>query len=211
MKHQKVAYDDYDDGETYTNLTLLVWGDAAIIRKEVEANTQEDVWADVLEDVPVDLIDAEKTIRECLAMGSLQVLADYDRRIMSRVSSMSCKVLLLGKAMNNECCEERIGVASGIIRTDDEELPLVVRKIKSVFRSDLELAAGTGLLPLPLFVIMRIIAQRWRGDVQAIEGINNIIKSITTLCPGIEMNLLDARVASRKKLGLGSRAARVTR
>ena len=131
-------------------------------------------------------------------MGSLQVLADYDRRIISRVSSMSCKVLLLGKAMNNECCEERIGVASEIIRTDDEELPLVVRKIKLMFRSDLELAAGTGLLALPLFVIMRIIAQRWRGDVQAIEGINNIIKSITTLCPGIEMNLLDARVASRK-------------
>ena len=55
------------------------------------------------------------------------------------------------------------------------------------------------------------LCMSWRGDVQEIEGTNNLVQLATKTAPGISLALLDARVSLRKSAGLGSTATRCTR
>ena len=51
----------------------------------------------------------------------------------------------------------------------------------------------------------------WRGDVQEIEGINNMVQMWWKIAPRMSDPLMDARVGNRKDFGLGSKATRVNR
>ena len=52
---------------------------------------------------------------------------------------------------------------------------------------------------------LSLVTTTWKMDVQEIEGVNNLLQSVARKCPNISLALLDARVALRKLLGLGSR------
>jgi hypothetical protein len=64
---------------------------------------------------------------------------------------------------------------------------------------------------VPLYTLMRLVALRWHAHVQEIEGINNIIQAMTRQAPRISLALLDARVGTRKYIGLGSRDTKSAR
>ena len=58
---------------------------------------------------------------------------------------------------------------------------------------------------------MFLLARVWCGETQSIEGINKLLHMATRATPGNSLALLDARVANRKDLGLGSRDATLTK
>eukprot|EP00959_Pyramimonas_sp_CCMP1952_P342793 7181455-Pyramimonas_sp.AAC.1 len=52
---------------------------------------------------------------------------------------------------------------------------------------------------------MRLVASKWQANAARIEGLNNLILAACSRAPRISLPLLDARVAIRKEVGLGSR------
>ena len=86
---------------------------------------------------------------------------------------------------------------------NDATLHITALKVKSCFYKDICICATTGTICAALYTIIRVLVLHWNGDVQEIEGINSIIKSICTLCPRVSLAVLDARIGTLKQLGLG--------
>ena len=210
MANQDQGRDLPGDGSQlpYTNLALLVWGKAEELRAEVETLMESQTWDELTSVAPPEHLD---NLRAAIRIGSMKVLCGFDWRVMQRVSALPMRLLLFGAEPSNYACPRRQQLASDLLATPDDQLHATARNVKLLFRTSLEFTAATGQIYTPLFVIWRIAAQMWSGDSQEIEGVNNMIKSITTMAPGISLSLLDARVSTRKDAGIGSRSRKVTR
>lgn len=86
------------------NLAEFVWGKASTIRAEIVKLTTPDAWRDILEKVP----PADRpTVWSCITRVALRVLAEYDARIMGRVTTYPAKLLLLVKSPHDTDCTMR--------------------------------------------------------------------------------------------------------
>ena len=87
-----------------------------------------------------------------------------------------------------------------------ENTNITALKVRVLFINELTDTKITGMVPCYLYGIFYVIASMWRCDVQDIEGMNNILQMVARKAPAISLPLLDARVANRKRLGLGRKA-----
>ena len=94
------------------------------------------------------------------------------------------------------------GVALKLLETADEDLEVTARKVKRLFRVGVEQAARDGTCSESLWVFLRTFGLVFKADVQALEGVNSMIKSINGRCPNLSLALLDARLRSRKHMVL---------
>ena len=95
---------------------------------------------------------------------------------------------------------------------DAKDLSENMRKVMALFSQELEVVAAMpaiGLMPLPglpvaLQNFLQLLAAAMPGDVQEIESVNFLCTRTTKAAPHISMPLLNARVATSKRLGLGT-------
>ena len=113
------------------------------------------------------------------------------------------KLLWLCKSPADEPCEKRKNLCKEILATPASQLHLNALKIRQLFREALVFASRTGMLCITLWAIMYIVACAWKGDTQAIEGINSIIKALCRRVRHLTLALVDARVGNRKFLSMG--------
>ena len=103
---------------------------------------------------------------------------------------------------------KRLQIATELLDTPIEQLHIAGRKIVQLFRNVLvKCVENGGAICITLFVVMRFVACNWRADTSEMESIMNLISIATRMGSSqISLALVDARVASVKALGLGSRA-----
>ena len=84
-------------------------------------------------------------------------------------------------------------------------------KVLQNFRAALEHSAITGECNCDeLVYLIRSVCLFLKADVQANEGVNSLIKRVSSQCPNIGLPILDARLKAKKALGVGSRSANST-
>ena len=107
----------------------------------------------------------------------------FHRRIVEPLQKFPHRWLLLGKRPDNTACEERQLVARQILETPDSELETSTRKIKTVFRDDLQAAAKSGHLVGRMRVCLRAVAVAWKADTRECERVNKMLKLFTVRGP----------------------------
>ena len=85
-------------------------------------------------------------------------------------------------------------VAEEILATAGRDLEVNARKLREACRPELVDAAVHGTLAWKLQAILECAAANLSGDIQNLEGINNIIKCIGNRCNFINLDLLSSRV-----------------
>ncbi len=91
------------------------------------------------------------------------------------------------------------------MRTADEDLEATARKVKRLFLIGVERAAGDGTCTDDLWLLFKSMGLLLKADVQELEGVNSMIKSICQRCPNLTLPVLDARLRLKKALGFGGR------
>ena len=92
------------------------------------------------------------------------------------------------------------------------QTPCKLQKIVSLFEAELRYVIDNdGAIPMTLYATFKVVACIWKCDTQEIEGYNNMIQQQVDKAPNIDLELLDARCATRKDFNLGSRDTRCTR
>eukprot|EP00959_Pyramimonas_sp_CCMP1952_P440427 9221126-Pyramimonas_sp.AAC.1 len=87
-----------------------------------------------------------------------------------------------------------------------EDLEVNARKVRIAFREDLELAASQEkIIGTELFGICMLLRTKVRGDTRVNEQCNSIIRVLNERSRTIGLELLSARVNTKKALGLGTR------
>ena len=104
-----------------------------------------------------------------------------------------------------ERCEQGQAVAQQLLATPERELDITVSTIKHLCEEDFKRAAKDGSIGARLCILLRAIRTHAKVDTQAIEGTNRLVTLIGDRTPNISIDLLSARVALKKALGLGKR------
>ena len=132
-------------------------------------------WAAILSDIPREFSDrAAYTIKAVTHRN----LADYDRRVISVFCSLPVKALCLAKTDPFVGCTKRQQVADEILKLHDGMACVdpTMLKLKRLFHTQLQEARDHGVCDMRLWTMLRLICNKWQGDVQEIEGINSLIK-----------------------------------
>ena len=127
----------------------------------------------------------------------------------SQVQSYPAQLLWLSYNDPEVPCERRQAVSKFILETNDVALEMNTLRLKELFRVDLQQASMSGTIGINLFLLMRLIALRWRCDTQYIEDVNSVIKAIAGRAPRVKLPLLSARTCMIKQLQLGGFAGAV--
>lgn len=192
--------------EEPTNLARLVWGGAKEISDEIASRLDSRSWTFILDEAP--LIVKQAKLAELVMKGSMRVAAGFHRRVTTVLSSSPYNLLWLARTEAHMKCSRRQELALELLDTADAQLHITARIMKRLFREELKDCAMEGTISMCLYAPMRLLALSWRADTQEIEGVNNLISMATDRAPKISLALLDARVATRKDVGLGSRATK---
>eukprot|EP00973_Karenia_brevis_P094132 12420957-Karenia_brevis.AAC.4 len=149
---------------------------------------------------------------ECAVLFHLHTMAAFVRRVA--IPLHQCQTLLLDKKLlwlahspMDEFCPRRRHVAVLILDTPDHELEVTAAKIKIIAFDDVYQAAMTGKCGKFLYLLVKAFRISFKADVQCIEGVNSMIRCISTRCRRIGLALLSARVLLKKALGLGTKTS----
>ena len=105
------------------------------------------------------------------------------------------------KSRPNVPCEHRQRVAREILAKDPADLEANALKVRNLCPHDLQQAKETGTCGLKLYSISKTIAYKAIANIEELEGLNNLIKLQGTRAPNISLELLDARMCTKKRLG----------
>lgn len=135
------------------NLSVLVWGKAAEIREHICKLFEPDQWTELLSfATKVGLHDV---MRGCIRQELFSMLADYDRRIMHRVTLSPYDLLWFAYKPHDQYCEQRKLIASKLLESDETALHVTACKVKQLFPAAVKFAAHSGKVPLQLYAIFR--------------------------------------------------------
>ena len=106
-------------------------------------------------------------------------------------------------------CDLRARTARRLLSTSDccllkADSDLAV-KVKHAFQSDLEYAAVTGLLTIPLDSFLKAWQAVLPLDAQIVEGTNSLAQGMCTRAPNMKIPLLNARISIKKNVKLTPR------
>jgi hypothetical protein len=92
-----------------------------------------------------------------------------------------------------------------VLDTADDMLECNTRKLKLKYTSEFQFAAETGRAKHVIFTFSLCLRSLLFPDTQANEGVNNLLKGISTRCRNIGLPLLSSRTSIKKAMGVGSR------
>ncbi|OLP74124.1 hypothetical protein AK812_SmicGene46430 [Symbiodinium microadriaticum] len=111
------------------------------------------------------------------------------------------RLMLLVKAPDSDCCDERKQVAHELLSEKPEHLEINARKVRSLFKADLTVASSQGVLVGPLRVCMRGVARVWQADTRENERVNKQLKLTAERCPNASVELQSSRACIKHFLG----------
>ena len=180
------------------SLARLVWGTAVEIEQELLVLLQECNWEDEFDSCTLDLRPQLITFTFKLV---LMYATEYDRRILKKLGSYPLKLLLLAKTPAHDPCPERAALCQELLEYPEANLHITALKVLTIFHGEISACAdNSGRISTAVYAPFRLLAVSWQGDVQEIEGINNMIQMVCTRSPHIKLPLVDARVANRKSV-----------
>lgn len=97
--------------------------------------------------------------------------SQYIRRVVESLDAYPFKILLLVKSAACEVCSVRQMLARDILNARLSELDIVPRKVRSLFPSELKVAAATGTLPPRLDLNLRHVSRVWKADTRENERV----------------------------------------
>ena len=118
--------------------------------------------------------------------------AGFDRRVVRRLFQLDFQILLLGKNAPNKCCEE--GWLWLAVCCAMKKFLATPRKIKNLFKKELEEAAVTGELDNRVQAVFVALARAWDGDSQSTEGLNSRVRQRTQKPPNLGRDTLNADI-----------------
>ena len=107
----------------------------------------------------------------------------------------------LQKSRPNVPCEHRHRVAREILAADPSDLEVNALKVRNLCPHDMRQAAETGMCGSKLYSIAKTIAYKSIAGIEELEGLNNLIKLQGNRSPNISLELLDARMCNKKRVG----------
>lgn len=93
----------------------------------------------------------------------------FSRRLTEVLGRFPYKILLLLKTSPACVCEARMKLATEILDTPLSQLHIVGRKLKDLYREDLEYAKRTGKLTTWLYYALSEVSNIWRSDTRESE------------------------------------------
>jgi hypothetical protein len=182
-------------------IARLVWYKSTFFMKKLADMCDQECWPEWVDPTLIDpsLVDRCRDIALRIALRNE---SDYQIRIHQHIQQEPCRLLWFAKADPDIYCKERQELCQFMRDTTNMQLHITARKVKQLFPADIANGANTGKVSLALYSAMRLIALKFKIDVQEIEGINNVIQQVAKKAPRITLPVLDARVALRKMLGI---------
>lgn len=188
--------------EDGTNMTRLVCGKALALFREFEQclDTCQEHLFDVLPLTGTVQYDLELEFARFNTVIVLHNASGFDRRLLRTTLEMPLLILWLSFSARSVPCQHRKRIAIQILNTPDDELEITARKIKKTSHADLVQASIYGTTGIALWLKIKMIAVMICGDSADLESTNNILKTIGKRAPRITLELMNARMAAKKKL-----------
>ena len=102
-------------------------------------------------------------------------------------------------------CPRRAAIAKIVMAPEIEELDVNTYKIRLLCHSEFIEASEKGTLGPKLFSILRTFAAMALENIEELEGLNGVIKSLSDQSPNISFELLDAELKIKKALSVSGR------
>jgi hypothetical protein len=129
---------------------------------------------------------------------NLEMATDYNLRIVQPCESYPKLLLWIVVNRHDVRCEGRLRLFQDLLAAEDicDETTL---KVRWAFRFEIEYGiANGGQIRKRFWSLFHDVARMLAADTQPIEGINNEIKAISTIAPGIGWQLLSSRTTARR-------------
>ena len=129
---------------------------------------------------------------------TVEMLCDYCRRFLYPMRAYPCILMWLVHKGPTVQCPNRQACASDLLSAGEHDLDQTSSKIRAIFHRELMEAQGNGCLHPNLWRLLRQVATHWTLDTAEIEGVNSIIKTVSSRAPYIGWTLMSARIANKK-------------
>ena len=96
-------------------------------------------------------------------------------------------------------------MALAIVAAAPETLEITAKKVRVVFKEDLEQAAANGTTGPALYGAIMMLKTQLKADTRSNEQFNSLIRILNERARTIHLDLLDARCRIKKALGGGTR------
>ena len=149
-------------------------------------------------------LDSDDDAAWLMYLAFAQVLHNascFHRRVLDTLEAYPQRLMLLVKAHDSDCCEERKQVARELLSAKPDELEVNARKVKALFNAELTVASIQGVLVGPLRVCMRGVARVWQADTRENERVNKQLKLTAERCPNASVELQSSRACIKHFLG----------
>ena len=146
------------------------------------------------------------TVQAMQEFKMLQVLhhaGAYTRRVCRPMQDYPLRLLMLGKSSPTVDCADRRAVAREIL-TGSPKVDTNGRKLQSLFPEALAAASEQGICTMGPWSFIATVRCHLKADVQACEGFNSLIKTISSRSPSISLPILNSRLQLKKALGVCS-------
>jgi hypothetical protein len=194
------------DVHSRTHLSMLVAGKGLEFASELEQLCVPAAWSDVLLHAASSGLDGV-TVAEGIVLTLLHNVAQFDMRIVRRLSRWPYKLLLFAEDDAETPSDRRKELASELLSASPSRLEINALKFKCLFSTALTEASQTGLLAKDVLLFLRTLRYSWTCSTQDVEGRNSIVKIMSDRCPAAGVDLVSERLRIKASLGLGHRGA----
>ena len=192
---------------------------AAQIASEFELMVMDDeMWNTICQGAPEVL----RLELNCFIMAQiLHHATAWDRRVRAKVEAYPFRLFFLIASNPNEICKLRGDVAKEVLTMEHDDMEVNTLKLRTIFRAAFEHVAANwtfidarGWGPYHeqrglagLYIVLKLFRSGMLADVQAVEGLNSLIKAQVGKAPSISLELLSSRLTIKSGVGVGSKAA----
>ena len=131
----------------------------------------------------------------------------YNRRVVRGCDQFPLNFMWFCHQPADVVCFRRKYFAQQVMATIDERLESTARRLKALFRDEIDYTAKTGLCKPMMWSFSLALRYNIRSDVCINESHNSLIKGISARCRRIGLPLLSGRCNVKRELGTGTRGA----
>ena len=137
-----------------------------------------------------------------LGQALMMNASGFDRRVRQHCMDFPHLLLALARVRPEFPDVGRQNIAKSLLkRAAENTLDTGTKKIISIFKDDVQMAAGDGTLGVRLYICLRALRRLWLCDVRENERINKCLKLLGQRCPNANLDLISARCTLKYMLG----------